>query len=179
VGKHKKHIAIIAGGFSGEYSISVESAKEVIKSIDPEKYNLTIVEITKNGWFADLGTYKLPIDKNDFSFGSNGTSQKFDGVFNAIHGTPGEDGTLQAYFELINMPYTGCDSFCSSLTFNKFACNNMLRSMAIPLAKSVLVRKGDTINTEEILASIDLPCFVKPNNGGSSCGVNKSKFLGM
>lgn len=173
MGKHKKHIAIIAGGYSSEYSISVESAEEVIKSIDPERFNSTIVEITKEGWFANRGSDKYPIDKNDFSFGTNGTSQKFDGVFNAIHGTPGEDGTLQAYFELINMPYTGCDSFCSSLTSNKFACNNMLRSMAIPIAKSILVRKGDSINADEILAHVDLPCFVKPNNGGSSCGINK------
>jgi D-alanine-D-alanine ligase len=176
----KKNIAVIAGGYSSEYQISIESAKEVISALDSDRFDSTIVEITRDGWFARSGNESFAIDKNDFSFGQNGSTHHFDAVFNSIHGTPGEDGTLQAYFELINMPYTGCDSFCSSLTFNKFACNNMLRSLNIPVARSILIRSGDQLDSQTILDQVGLPCFVKPNNGGSSCGthrVNSSEDL--
>jgi D-alanine-D-alanine ligase len=172
--KRTKHIAIVAGGYSSEHSISIESANEVLKSLNPDKYEATIVTIDKNNWQALTDSGALKIDKNDFSFGLNGSTRRFDGVFNAIHGTPGENGILQAYFDLISLPYTGCDFFCSSLTFNKFSCNNMLRSMGIPVAKSILIRKGDSIDTKKIISEVNLPCFVKPNNGGSSCGTHRA-----
>lgn len=171
--KNKKHIAIVAGGLSSEFVISMESAREVFKSLDPDKYVATIVHIGKDDWHAETSHGLFPIDKNNFSFQSNGTITTFDGVFNAIHGTPGENGILQAYFDLINLPITGCDSFCSSLTFNKYACNNMLKSLGISVARSMLLKKGEIPDIPSIVKDVGIPCFVKPNNGGSSCGTSR------
>lgn len=169
----RKNIAIIAGGYSSEYAISLESAKEVMGALNPDKYASTLVKISQEGWQAvtEDGTY--PINKNDFSYQMNGSPVYFDGVFNSIHGTPGENGIMQAYFELVEIPITGCDSFCSSLTFNKFACNNMLKSLGITVAKSMVIRKGERIDAEKIMNVVGLPCFVKPNSGGSSCGISR------
>jgi len=169
-----KNIAIAAGGDSSEYEISMESAKQVEISLDPTRYHTRIVEIRKTGWFVheNNGT-RYPVNRHDFSYQKNGQATKFDAVFNAIHGTPGENGILQAYFQLLGIPITGCDSFCSSLTFNKFTCNSVLRDAGIPVAKSVLLNRSGKKPIETIESIIGYPCFVKPNNGGSSCGIYK------
>lgn len=169
----KKHIAVIAGGYSSEYTISMESAREVMTSLDPQKYSPTLVHISKEGWMAETPAGSFPINRHDFSYQSNGQAVHFDAVFNAIHGSPGENGILQAYFELIKLPVTGCSSFTSSLTFNKFACNSMLRSLGIRVARSIVIRREDEPDIDFILDQVGLPCFVKPNNGGSSCGTSR------
>ncbi len=170
----KKNIAIVAGGDSAEYEISIGSARNILKIIDTDKYNAHIVEIKKTGWevWGPLGQ-RHEINKNNFSTRLNGSAFTFDGVIIAIHGTPGEDGILQAYFDLIGMPYTGCSSFCSSLTFNKHACNHFLAQAEIPVAPSILMRAEQSFNQEKIEKIVGYPCFVKPNNGGSSCGTSR------
>ncbi|MCK5821474.1 MAG: D-alanine--D-alanine ligase [Bacteroidales bacterium] len=170
----KKHIAVLAGGFSSEYSISIQSAKEILRTLDKNKYDALLVEISHQGWFVRSETgEQLPINKNDFSYQENGTPKYFDAVYNSIHGDPGENGKLQAYFELLNQAFTGCDSFCSSLTFNKYVCNSLLRNYGIAVADSIRLRKGDSLNEEDIILKLKLPCFVKPNSGGSSCGISR------
>jgi len=170
----KKNIAIVAGGDSSEYDISIGSATNIQTTLDTDKYNTHIVEIKKSGWEAwGPHNQRFEINRHDFSTRLNGSKLAFDGVINAIHGTPGENGILQAYFDLIGMPYTGCSAFCSSLTFNKYACNNFLAQAEIPVALSVMVRKGQNINLKKIEEKIAYPCFVKPNNGGSSCGTSR------
>jgi len=170
----KRNIAIVAGGDSSEYDISIGSANTILSSINPDKYNTHIVEIKKSGWEAwGPHNQRYEINRHDFSTCLNGSKISFDGVINAIHGTPGEDGILQAYFDLIGIPYTGCSAFCSSLTFNKFACNNYLAQAEIPVAPSMMMRRGEIINHQNIESKIAYPCFVKPNNGGSSCGTSR------
>lgn len=170
----RKNIAVVAGGYSSEYNISLLSAAEVMKSLDSEKFEARLVEINHGGWFVKMEDGRdLPINKNDFSYQDNGNPKHFDAVFNSIHGNPGENGKLQAYFELLHQPYTGCDSFCSALTFNKYVCNNFLRNFGIKVAKSMRLVKGDPIEGSEIIRNLGLPCFVKPNNGGSSCGTSR------
>jgi len=128
----------------------------------------------KSGWIAwDHNGQKNEINRHDFSTQFNGTKHSFDGVINAIHGTPGENGILQAYFDLIGMHYTGCDSFCSSLTFNKYVCNNFLAQADIPVAASMLMRNDQKIDLDKIKKAVGFPCFIKPNNGGSSCGTSR------
>ncbi|NPA68551.1 MAG: D-alanine--D-alanine ligase [Chlorobi bacterium] len=173
----KKNIAVLAGGNSSEYFISLKSAETVAGAINKEKYNVFTVQIKGNEWtlINDLNC-GLIIHKNDFSFTDKGQKEKFDLVISAIHGTPGEDGLLQAYFDMLGIPYVGSGVLASSLTFNKFYCNTFLRNFNIVnIAKSVLVRKNQNINTEEIISETGLPCFVKPNAGGSSFGVSKVK----
>ncbi|MEA1877140.1 MAG: D-alanine--D-alanine ligase [Bacteroidota bacterium] len=170
----KKHIAVLAGGYSSEYTISIQSAEEILRNLDPEKFDARLVEISHKGWFvrSESGE-QFPINKNDFSYQENGSPKHFDAVFNSIHGNPGENGILQAYFELLKQVFTGCDSFCSSLTFNKYVCNSLLKNYGIAVADSIRLRKGDKLNKEEIIQKINLPCFVKPNSGGSSCGTSR------
>ena len=175
----KKHIAIVAGGYSSEKDISLQSAHEVLKSLDREYYEPSLVEITSDGWFVKNGSpVGVPINRHVFSYMSNGNATHFDAVFNAIHGHPGENGILQAYFELLNIPFTGCSSFCSSVTFNKYACKSLIRQAGIPVARSILIRENERISTENILRQVGLPCFVKPNNGGSSCGISRVNEAG-
>ncbi|MCL2328224.1 MAG: D-alanine--D-alanine ligase [Bacteroidetes bacterium] len=171
----KKKIAIIGGGYSSEAGISMKSTYQLMEMMDSAKYDLFPVCITKEAWFAQVGENQYPIQKEDFSFEMNGTKITFDCVYNSIHGTPGEDGRLPAYFELIGMPYTSCGVFTGALTFNKFATKKFLEAFEIQTAKAILVRKNDEIDTCKIIAQLDLPCFVKPNNGGSSFGVSKVK----
>ena len=170
----KKNIAIVAGGDSSEYEISIESAKSILKNLDKEKYDAHIVEIRKAGWqlWGPSGQ-RYEINRHNFSTRLNGSDLIFDGVVNAIHGTPGENGILQAYFDLIGIPYTGSSAFCSSLTFNKYACNNYLAQAGVKIAPSLLLRAGQNIDLERIKNLIGYPCFIKPNNGGSSCGTSR------
>jgi len=174
--KIKKNIAVVVGGNSSEYFISLQSGEYIANSIDKDKFNVYVVTIKGNDWELSSDLYcGLIINKNDFSFNDNGQKVKFDCAYIAIHGTPGEDGKLQSYFEMINLPYVGCNVLTSALTFNKYFCNTFLRQSDILMANSVLVKKGDKINTKKIISVTGLPCFVKPNEGGSSFGISKVK----
>lgn len=172
----KRIIAIVAGGDSSEHDVSMKSAAGIYSFIDKDKYDLYIVELSKKGWNAILndGSHS-PIDKNDFSFMENGKKIKPDFAYITIHGTPGENGILQGYFELLGIPYSSCNVLVSALTFNKFMTNQYLKSFGIRVAESMLVHKRNGISDEEVIEKIGLPCFIKPNASGSSFGVTKVK----
>jgi len=168
-------IAIVAGGDSPEYEVSVKSASEVAKVL-AERYVTYVIMIRENNWYwEDPRGRRFNIDKNDFSLKLDDRKVRFDAVFIAIHGTPGENGLLQGYFDMLRIPYTSCSAFCSALTFNKHACKLFLKEYGIPMADSILIRKGESSNIEAIIARTGLPCFVKPNDSGSSFGVSKVK----
>lgn len=169
----KKNIAILRGGNSSEIAISIKSAAVVYQHIDTDKYTPYLVHIEESNWHVVMGNETFTIDKNDFSFSINGSKTYFDGVFMAIHGTPGEDGVLQAYFDLLKIPYNCCGSFESAITFNKAMCNALLKQFQIPSAKAVIINKGTDYDVDKIENEIGLPCFVKPNRAGSSFGVSK------
>jgi D-alanine-D-alanine ligase len=166
-------IAIAAGGDSSEYEISVKSAEQVSKSLS-DSYMVYIIMIRGVNWYweDEKGRYH-PIDKNDFTLNVDDSKIRFDAVFIAIHGSPGENGLLQGYFDMLKIPYTSCGAFCSALTFNKQACKMSLKEYKIPMADAILVRKGDQIDPAKIISRTGLPCFVKPNDSGSSFGVTK------
>ena len=169
----KKNIAILRGGNSSEIAISIKSADLVYKNIDTEFYVPFIVHIEGLDWFVWHNESKIELDKNDFSFQLKNKKIKFEGVFMAIHGTPGEDGILQGYFDLLNIPYNCSGAFESALTFNKAMCNALLKQFNIPSAKAVLLNKNETYDLLKIEKEIGLPCFVKPNRAGSSFGISK------
>ena len=172
----KRTIAIIAGGDSSEYEVSMNSAKGIYSFIDKEKYNLYLVELTRHKWEAILtDDSRTPIDKNDFSFMENGVKVKPDFAYITIHGTPGENGILQGYFELLGIPYSTCDVLVSALTFSKFTLNQYLKSFGVRVAESMLVNKHHEVSEDLIIEKIGLPCFIKPNASGSSFGVTKVK----
>jgi D-alanine-D-alanine ligase len=166
-------IAIAAGGDSSEYEISVKSAREVEKALS-SKYQVYIIMIRGTNWYWEdqRGRY-YNIDKNDFTLKKDGEKIHFDAVFVAIHGTPGENGLLQGYLDMMQIPYSSCGAFCSALTFNKQACKLFLKEYSIPMATNILIRKGDMTDMSLILRNIGIPCFVKPNDSGSSFGVSK------
>lgn len=168
-------IAIVAGGDSPEYEISIKSANGVARAL-AFRYEVYIIIIQGINWYWEdqKGRYHN-IDKNDFTLIVDDFHIRFDAIFMAIHGTPGENGLLQGYFDMLGIPYTGCDSFCSSLTFNKQATKLFLKEYGIPMADAVMIRKGNPVDREGILKRIYLPCFVKPNDSGSSFGVTKVK----
>ena len=170
-----KTIAIAAGGDSSEFEISVKSAEEVGKILST-RYIVYIIVIRGINWYWEdsKGRYHN-IDKNDFSLALDNQKIRFDGVFIAIHGTPGENGLLQGYFDMMSIPYTSCDAFCSALTFNKQACKLFLKEYGITMAKDFMLRKGDNMDIAGIIRHLGLPCFVKPNDSGSSFGVTKVK----
>jgi D-alanine-D-alanine ligase len=170
-----KTIAIVAGGDSSEFGISVKSAYEVSKALS-SRYITYVITIRGTNWYWEdqKGRYHN-IDKNDFTLITDDVKIRFNAVFIAIHGTPGENGLLQGYFDMMGIPYTSCGAFCSALTFNKQACKLFLKEYGIPMADSVLVRAGENINPEGIIGRTGLPCFVKPNDSGSSFGVTKVK----
>ena len=171
----KKNIAIIMGGYSSEYKISLTSGNVVFESLDKTKYNAFRIHIFKDKWvYVDTNNEEFPVDKNDFSVTVNGSKTTFDCVFNAIHGTPGEDGLMQGYFELLNMPQTSCNMYQAGVTFNKRDCLSVLKPYGIKTAESYFVNKGDVINEDDIIAKVGLPCFVKANKAGSSFGVSKA-----
>lgn len=162
------------GGYSSEYQISLKSGNVVYKALNVSKYNLFRVHILKDKWvYIDDSNHEFAIDKNDFSVIINSEKIKFDCVFNAIHGTPGEDGFMQAYLELLHIPHTSCGMYQAALTFNKRDCLSVLRPYGIKAAKSFYLNLGDTIDEDEIVNAVGLPCFVKANKAGSSFGVTK------
>jgi D-alanine-D-alanine ligase len=170
-----KTIAIAAGGDSSEYEISVKSASEVRNALSAH-YNAYIINIRGANWFWEdqKGRYHS-IDKNDFSLKVDDQKIHFDGVFIAIHGTPGENGLLQGYLDMLGIPYSSCDAFSSALTFNKQACKLFLKEYGISMAPAVLIRMDEKFDPSEIILQTGLPCFVKPNDSGSSFGVTKVK----
>lgn len=174
------NIAVIAGGDSSEFIVSVKSGANVIKAVDTEKFNPWLIQMQGKNWEVFEDDKKIAdIDKNDFSFTKNGEKITFDFAYITIHGTPGEDGILQAYFELQQIPYSSCGVHSSSLTFNKWFCNNFLRSRDVLMANSMKFTKGVNIDAKTIIEQLGLPIFVKPNAGGSSFGITKVKELGQ
>ena len=172
----KRTIAIVAGGDSSEIVVSLRSAQGIYSFIDKERYNLYIVEMEAKRWEVVLPNgEKTPIDRNDFSFIENGKKKNFDFAYITIHGTPGENGLLQGYFDLIGIPYSSCNVLVSAITFNKFTCNQYLKGFGIRVSESMILRKGFEILDEEVINKVGLPCFIKPNAGGSSFGVTKVK----
>ncbi|MBO6879095.1 D-alanine--D-alanine ligase [Winogradskyella sp.] len=170
----KKNIAIIMGGYSSEYEISLKSGNVVYNTLDKDKYNTYRIHIFKDKWvFVNDMNEEFPVDKNDFSVLVNETRISFDCVFNAIHGSPGEDGYMQAYFELIGIPQTSCSMYQAALTFNKRDLLATLNPFGIKTAENYYLDLGDTIDNDAIVAKVGLPCFVKANKAGSSFGISK------
>ena len=170
----KKNIAIIMGGYSSEVEISMKSGNVVHNSLSKERFNTYRIHILKEKWvYVDEDNQEHPVKRGDFSIEVNNESVVFDCVFNAIHGTPGEDGLMQAYFKLLGIPQTSCDYYQSALTFNKRDFLSTLKPYGIKSATSYYINQGDQINTEEITAKVGLPCFVKANKAGSSFGISK------
>ncbi len=172
----KKNIAVVYGGDSSEFVVSVKSSENVYNAITAVGYVAWKVQIKGLNWevYQD-GQVIAQIDKSDFSFMKNGEKISFDFAYITIHGTPGEDGKLQGYLELVKIPYSTCGVYSSALTFNKYFCSNYLRTFGITMAKSVRLFKGDKIDASQIVKKLGLPVFVKPNAGGSSFGVTKVK----
>ena len=171
----KKNIAIIAGGDSPEYEISIKSAKQIEKALDKKKFNSWTIIFRNNKWsFIDEKDNSQTINREDFSCWINNVKINFDCAFMAIHGTPGEDGKLQAYFDIIGLPYTSSGFLSAALSFSKYPCNHYLKQFGILSAKSVLIKKNQKYNINEIIKELDLPLFIKPNNSGSSCGIGKA-----
>lgn len=174
----KRTVAIIAGGDSSEHEVSMNSAKGIYSFIDKEKYNLYIVELSKKAWEAVLADgSRSTVDKNDFSFIDGDKKIKPDFAYITIHGTPGENGILQGYFELLDIPYSTCDVLVSAMTFSKFTLNQYLKGFGIRVAESMLVNKRFGIENKDVVEKIGLPCFIKPNASGSSFGVTKVKTV--
>ena len=173
----KKNVAVVMGGYSDEYKVSLKSGQLIYDSLDRDLYNVYKVVILKDEWyFLDDRQQKSPINKADFSVNlDSGFTVKFDVCFNIIHGKPGENGELQAYWDTIGQKYTGCDFYQSALTFNKKDTLAVLSKYGIPSAKSIYLRSGQEINEDKIVAELGLPLFVKPNQSGSSLGISKVK----
>ncbi|WP_108112863.1 D-alanine--D-alanine ligase [Kordia periserrulae] len=170
----KKNIAIIMGGYSSEYAISLKTGNVVYKHLNKELYNVFKVHIFLEKWvcMTDFGE-EFPIDKNDFSVTINAVKITFDCVFNAIHGTPGEDGYMQGYLDLLGIPHTSCGMYQAALTFNKRDLLATLKPYGIKSATSYYLNVGDAIDETAIIETVGLPCFVKANKAGSSFGVSK------
>ncbi len=168
----KKNIALLAGGYSGEHEISIKSAVQVQENIDKSKYEVFLILIEKKKWYYSNGKTKIEVDKNDFSLTIDNKKVIFDGAFIIIHGTPGEDGMLQGYLDMIGIPYQTCSAAVSSLTFNKQYCKSVVSQMKIKTAKGLLIQKNYVPNMEQIADFLGFPCIVKPNNGGSSIGIS-------
>lgn len=170
----KKNIALVTGGFSGESVISYKSAVTIDNNLDRDRFNVYKIDITLKGWFYELADgSKTEVDKNDFSLHIGNEKIMFDAIFIGIHGTPGEDGKLQGYFDTLKLPYTSCDAAISAITFNKRYAVSIAAFSGIPVAKSVVLMKNNFTTSEEIFEDLKFPVFVKPNNGGSSIGMSK------
>jgi len=171
------NIAVVMGGYSDESVISLRSGQLILNNLDKTKYQPFEVHVLKEGWYCLIDTVKYPINKADFSIEKDNQTIKFDVAVNTVHGTPGEDGHLQAYWELINMPYSGCNYYQSSLTFNKRDTLSVLSKFNIPKANSIYITKGYSIDANKIATELGLPFFVKPNQSGSSLGISMVNSL--
>ena len=176
----KRNVAIVCGGDSSEHDVSLRSAQGLYSFFDKERYNVYIVDIKGQDWHVELsdGT-TAKIDRNDFSFVENGKAVLFDYAYITIHGTPGENGIMQGYFELVHIPYSTSGVLVEAMTFDKFVLNQYLRSYGVSVAESLLIRRGyeHLVSDEDILSRVGMPCFVKPANDGSSFGVSKVKNI--
>ncbi|MGK0414866.1 MAG: D-alanine-D-alanine ligase [Polaribacter sp.] len=171
----RKNIAIIMGGYSSEVNISLKSGNVVFNHLDREKYNPFRVHILKEKWVAlDDDDVEYEINKNNFSFLKGITNTNFDCVFNAIHGNPGENGMILSYLELLGIKHTSAPFYQMALTFNKRDTLSVVKEYGIKTAISVYLNQGDSIHTDQIIAKVGLPCFIKPNNAGSSFGISKA-----
>lgn len=173
----KTKVGVVCGGYSGEAAVSMKSAEMIMNYIDKERFEPTLIVISPEGWYADLPSGKCTIDKNDFSFIQNGTKTIPDLCFIIVHGTPGEDGKLQGYFDMINMPYTSGGVMNTSITFNKYFTTRILNRMGFNVAQGVMVESINEVDEEAIANELKMPLFVKPNEGGSSLGVSKVKNI--
>lgn len=169
----KKIIAVVSGGFSGEAEVSFNSANMVMSNLDPERYTPYQVVISDENWKVLHNGADFPLDKNDFSFSHEGGKVYFDLAFIVIHGTPGEDGKLQGYFDMLGIPYNSCSAITSGLTFDKYYSNHLVRHFGIDASASRVIQRGEKFDVSELAETIGFPCFVKPNKGGSSIGTFK------
>lgn len=176
--KSKKNVALVCGGYSGEYIISLQSAEQIENNLQND-FNLYKIIITKEDWFYEKNGKRFSVDKNDFSLYIDENKIKFDAVFIIVHGTPGENGLLQGYFDMLGIKYNTCDALCSAVTFDKTTCNAVVRELNIVnVAKNVTIYDNETIDINDILSKVSLPVFVKPSQGGSSIGMSKVKVRG-
>ena len=166
-----ENIAILTGGDSAEYNISLLSAKTVLENLDPTKYMAMIVHLKNDTYTIDNQTLNV----SDFSYIKDNKKIIFDKIFIALHGPPAENGLIQDYFDNINIPYTSCNAKVSALTFDKFACNNKLKTLGFKCAESILIKSNTELTERLIVQKIGLPCFIKPNGSGSSYGISKVK----
>lgn len=169
----KKNIAVVMGGYSSEYKISLKSGAVVCDNLDSELYSIYAVHILKNKWVLVKSENEYPIDKHDFSATVNNQKITFDCVFNAIHGAPGEDGQLLSYFELLGIKHTSAPSYQMAITFNKRDCLSIVKPYGIKTAASYYLNLGDAFDVDTIIKKVGLPCFVKANKAGSSFGISK------
>jgi D-alanine-D-alanine ligase len=175
----KKKIALVTGGYSGEATISYKSATTIYNHLDKELFDVYTIDVNPSGWFHENNGEKVAVDKNDFSITIEGNKITFDAVFIGMHGTPGEDGKLQGYFDVLGLPYTSCNAATSALTFNKRYTVAVAAMAGINVAKSVHLFRHTAYDSNQILATLRLPYFVKPNNGGSSIGMSKVTEAGQ
>ncbi|PCH68502.1 MAG: D-alanine--D-alanine ligase [Bacteroidales bacterium] len=173
----KRIIAVIAGGDSAEFEISLQTANHIFSNLDTENYTPFLVILKGTDWNVKIEDRYYPIDRNDFSFSTESEKIKFDFAYIGIHGTPGENGILQGYLNLLNIPHSTCDVFSSALSFNKHACNSYLKSLGHTVAESILLKQGQNFSAKAIGEKLGMPCFVKPNADGSSFGISKVKKL--
>ncbi|HLN54094.1 MAG TPA: D-alanine--D-alanine ligase [Lentimicrobium sp.] len=169
----KKNVALLSGGYSKEYEVSVSSGKVICENLDPELFNVYQIHINADRWLYLEGSTPVEIDKNDFSLTLGSLKIRFDCAFIGIHGTPGEDGKLQGYLDMMRIPYSTCGRTTSALTFNKYFTNELIGRWGFNVANTYYLHRRDKINTHEIIKLTGLPCFVKPNCNGSSVGISK------
>lgn len=171
----KKNVAVVAGGFTGEYPVSINSAQNIATTLDPEKYAVYTIIVTENSWFyAGADEEKVAVNRDDFSLALNGRTITFDVAFITIHGTPGEDGKMQGYFDMLGIPYTTCDATTSAVTMNKAWTKTLVKGIAdLYSAHSVQLFEHDAHDVVSAVAALKFPLFIKPNNGGSSVGMSK------
>ena len=170
----RKKVGIVSGGFTSEYNISILSGKTVFEELDRELWEVYLITINKSEWKAEDDQNNIyEVNKGDFTLQNNETLVKLDVIFNAVHGAPGENGQLAALWELLRIPFSSCDSYTAGLTYNKRDCLSVLRELKVPTAKYFSINEGTAINEDLILATVELPCFVKANRAGSSLGIYK------
>lgn len=170
----RKNIALLAGGFTGEYDVSIGSAKNIAANLDAEQFNVYTIFITRDSWFYESDKGSITIDKNDFSLTLDGEKIKFDFAFITVHGTPGEDGKLQGYFDMLCIPYNTCDATTSAITMNKAYTKAIVHGIhGLNSARSMQLFRNGMHDASTIAATLKFPLFIKPNNGGSSVGMTK------
>lgn len=171
----KKNVVVIAGGNSAEYGVSIKSGNHVFSEVDGERYNKYLMILRGRDWRIEIDGASYPVDKNDFSFVRDTEKIGIDFAYITIHGNPGENGMLQGYLDMMNVPYSTCSTLCEAITFDKYTCTNYLQAFGINTTNPVMLQKGRVYDKDAVLKAVGLPCFVKPNAEGSSFGVSKVK----